>query len=100
MIEGHTLEFHIQELVHRKLAARVGEADDYPIDRAGADNRRDIVHGAYDAGIDHGLPDLAGVGIDESDDLDTQLVPPLEKLAREVHRRNARSDEKKTLTRA
>ena len=81
VIERHAaVELHLEQLVHRQLAARVGQADDDAIDAARADDRRNVLDRADHAGIDHRLPDHGGVGIDEADDADAEFVAALVQL--------------------
>ncbi len=79
----------LEELVHRQLAARVGQADDDAIDAARAHDGRNVVDGADDAGIQTGGADARRIGIDEPDDLDAELMAPLEQLARQIDSRLA-----------
>ena len=86
VVERHAGQLHLEQLVHRQLAARVGQADDDAIDVAGADDRRNVLDRADDAGVDHRRADARRVGIDEADDLDAELLPALEQLARQADR--------------
>ena len=54
---------------------------------------------ADDAGIDHRRADARGIGIDEADDIDAELLPPLEQLARQHDRRRAGADQQQPLAR-
>ena len=86
MVEGDAVQLHLEQLVHRQLAARVRQADDDAIDGSGADDGRNVLDRADDAGIQDRCADLGRIGIDEADDLDAQLVASVEHLPRQVHR--------------
>ncbi len=43
VIEGHSLQLHLEQLVHRQLAAGVGQADDDAVDRVRPHDARNIV---------------------------------------------------------
>ena len=48
MRELHAVELHLEQFVHRQLAARIREADDDAIDRPRADDGRNIFDGPDD----------------------------------------------------
>ena len=50
------------------------------------DDRRDVLDRADDAGIDDRRADRGRIRIDEADDLDAELLPPLEQLPRQRDR--------------
>src|SRR4029079_17646415 len=77
---------------------RIRQTDYNPIDAAGAHDGRDVLNRADDAGIQHRRADACGIGIDEADNLNTELHPLIQ-LAREVHGCLAGADQKQTLTR-
>ena len=85
VIELDALQLHLEQLVHRQLAARIGKAHHDAIDAPRADDcpgcRRSV---PMTPGLMHRRTDLRRIGIDESDDLDAQLVAPLEQLPRKL----------------
>ena len=76
VIEAYAVEFHLEQLVHWQLAARIGEAHDDSIDAARTDDRRDVLDRADDPWVDQRRADHRGIGIDEPDDLDAEQVVP------------------------
>ena len=59
VVERDALELHLEQLVHRQLAARVRQADDDAIDAARAHDARNVLDRADDARIEQRRPDLA-----------------------------------------
>jgi hypothetical protein len=97
VVEGHAVELHLEELLHGQLAARIGEADHHAIDLPLPDNRRNVVDHANHAGIEHGRPDPRRIRIDEPDNVNAHLVPPLVKLPRQLDRRRAGANDEQPL---
>ena len=95
----HAVELHLEQLVHRQLAARVGQADDDAVDAARADDRRNVLDRADDAGIDHRRADARRIGVDEADDLDAELVPRSNSSRASATAAGARADEQQPLAR-
>ena len=100
MIEGHPVELHLEQFVHRELAAGVGEAHDDAVNRSRADNRRDVLERADDTRVEDRRANPCRVRIDEPDNLNAKLVPALEHLARQCDRGGIRADEEKALARS
>ena len=100
MIEGHALELHLEQAVHRQLAARVAQADDDAVDALAGHDRGDVVDGADDGRVDDRLADACGIGVDEADDLDAEFAAPLVEFARQRDRCGARADQQQVLVRA
>jgi hypothetical protein len=65
---------HVEQLVHRQLAARIGEADDDFVDLVLAHDRGNVLDRPDDARIEQRRADLRLVGIDEADDLQAAVV--------------------------
>ena len=100
MIESHAqAKLHLEQLVHRQLAACVGQADDNPIDAHAPDDRRNVLDGADHSGIEDGLPHLGLIRVDEPDDLDAEFLAALEQLTRQRDRAGARADDQQALRR-
>ena len=101
VVEAHpVVQLHVEQLVHRDLAARVGEADDHAIDAAVADDGRDVVGVAEDDAVEGGIVRLGARHFDEAGELDAELVPALVDLARQFGRRGAGADDQHPLVRA
>src|SRR5262245_64199774 len=97
MVEADAVEFHIEKLRHGQLAPRVSQADDDAVDRANSRDCRNVLNGADDARIENWRAHLVRIGIDEADDLDTEIVPPIVDFASKIDCRLSGSDEQQAL---
>ena len=77
MVESDAVEPHLEQLVHGSLPRASAEADDDPVDRAGADDRGNVFDSADDPRIEYRKPDPRRVGIDEPDNLDAEGLPQI-----------------------
>ena len=84
MIERDARQLHLQQLVHRQLAARVREADDDTVHGVAFDDRRNVLDGADDAGGHAGRTYRARVRVDEADNLDAELAASVSSRPSEI----------------
>ena len=100
MVEGDTLQLHFEQLVHRQLAPRVGEAHDDAVDSVALHDGRDVFDSADDFDAVGWTPIASRrIGVDETDDLHAERLPALHDFVLELDGRVADADEKQALPR-
>src|SRR6187549_2916970 len=86
--------------ISRSLSTGSGQAHDHAVDTEAAHDPRNVLDGADDARVEERRTDLRRIRVDETGDLDAELVAVLVELARQVHARRAGADEQQLLARA
>jgi hypothetical protein len=71
--ETDALELHLEQLVHRQLAAGIRQADNDLVDGSRAHDRGDVLDRPDHAGVDHRRADAFRIRIDEPDDFDPEV---------------------------
>ena len=94
MIERHAaVEPYVQKAIHRELPSGIGQAHHDAVDAETGHEIGDIRDRAHDTRVEHRHADPCRIRIDESDDVDAELLPPLEQLPCELDARPAGADE-------
>ena len=93
MIKGHAIEPHFEQLIHRQLAAGIGEAHDHAVHISFTDDGRNVWNRANDPWIEHALADTSRIWIHESDDLDAERLAMIVELPGELDRGSICSDQ-------